>query len=150
MPELSRAKRKLKDSGALETGGDDPTKRPKGIVDVDRDDLYPTKLPRLQQSPTSRTKRSLRARTQLCQRCAKLDIDTLLSRQHKTYRGLPVATLGPGCKMEDWMVPILQPAVFNALPRMVELVRKATASVALLKQDIVHVVEINQNQFIRA
>jgi hypothetical protein len=52
--------------------------------------------------------------------------------------------------MEDWMVPTLQPAVFNALPRMVELFRKATASVALLKQDIVHVVEINQNQFIRA
>lgn len=105
MPELSRAKRKLKDSGALETGGDDPTKRPKGIVDVDRDDLYPTKLPRLQQSPTSRTKRSLRARTQLCQRCAKLDIDTLLSRQHKTYRGLPVATLGPVAKWKIGWCP---------------------------------------------
>jgi hypothetical protein len=65
------------------------------------DDIYPTILPNFGQSSVPLTKRNLRARSSLCKRCAKIDLDMLLSRPHKTYLGQLAATL---VQISDWKI----------------------------------------------
>jgi len=61
----------------------------------ERDDMYPTILPSFRQSSVAASKRNLRERSNLCTRCAKIDLDTLLSRPHKTQAGQPAKNLSP-------------------------------------------------------
>ncbi|KAH7397632.1 heterokaryon incompatibility protein-domain-containing protein [Cadophora sp. MPI-SDFR-AT-0126] len=103
MSELSRAKNKSKHSISLATEVDGLAKRQKRAAD---DDLYPTELSTIRQPLTSQTKESRPIRNQLCQRCTKLDIDSLLSRQHKTRRGLPVAALSPVAQWKIGRCPL--------------------------------------------
>ena len=81
---LKLPKSQEKEEGKLEGNSVDET-----------DDIYPTILPSLSQSSAAQTKRSLPAQSDLCRRCTRIDLDTLLSRPHKTYAGQPTKKLSP-------------------------------------------------------
>ncbi|PMD37808.1 hypothetical protein L207DRAFT_600441 [Hyaloscypha variabilis F] len=53
------------------------------------------------QSPVTPPKRSLRLRSNLCSRCAEIDLDALLSRQHKTQAGQLAQDLSP---VPNWKI----------------------------------------------
>ena len=61
----------------------------------ERGDIYPTILPSFCQSSVTPPKRSLRVRSNLCTRCAKINLDALLSRPHKTQAGQLAKNLSP-------------------------------------------------------
>ena len=92
MSKLSSAKRKSK---AIVANADSLSKRQKRNSDIETESLHPTQLPTLLQPALSSTELIHSTQIRLCQRCVKLDVDKLLSRQHKTYRGLPVTNLSP-------------------------------------------------------
>jgi hypothetical protein len=59
------------------------------------DTIYPTILPSFNQSSAAQTSRNLSAKSTLCRRCTKIDLDTLLSRSHKTHAGQAAKELSP-------------------------------------------------------
>jgi hypothetical protein len=59
------------------------------------DTVCPTILPSFNQSSAARGNRNLSAKSTLCRRCAKIDLDTLLSRLHKTHAGQAAEELSP-------------------------------------------------------
>ena len=60
------------------------------------DIVYPTILPGfIKQSSAAQTNPYPSAKRSLCRRCAKIDLDTLLSRSHKTQAGQPAKNLSP-------------------------------------------------------
>ncbi len=66
-----------------------------------KDDIYSKILPSLSRSTVSVRKRSLRARSNLCKRCAEIDLDILLSRPSKTQAGQAAKNLSP---VRDWKI----------------------------------------------
>ena len=59
------------------------------------DTIYPTILPSFNKSSATQTNRNLSTKNSLCRRCAKIDLDMLLSRSHKTHAGQPAKDLSP-------------------------------------------------------
>jgi hypothetical protein len=69
-------------------------------VDKD-DDIYPTILPSLSRSSAAEITQNLSRRVSLCSRCAKINLNTLLSRSHKGQAGQPVSLLTP---VQNWKI----------------------------------------------
>ncbi|KAH6664202.1 heterokaryon incompatibility protein-domain-containing protein [Halenospora varia] len=78
-----------------------PKERLESLAVNERGDIYPTILPSFRQSSVAPSKRRLRVRSNLCTRCAKIDLDTLLSRPHKTQAGQLVKNLSP---VSNWEI----------------------------------------------
>jgi hypothetical protein len=66
------------------------------------DTIYPTILPSFSQSSATQTNRNLSTKGTLCGRCAKIDLDALLSRSHKTRAGQAAKNLSP---LSSWDMP---------------------------------------------
>jgi hypothetical protein len=67
----------------------------------ERDDIYPTILPSFCQSSVIPSERSLLVRSNPCTQCAKIDLDALLSRPHKTQAGQLAKNLSP---VPNWKI----------------------------------------------
>jgi hypothetical protein len=78
-----------------------PKERLESLAVNERGDIYPTILPSLCQSSVAPPKRSLRLQSNLCTRCAKIDLDALLSRPHKTQAGQLAKNLSP---VPNWKI----------------------------------------------
>lgn len=78
-----------------------PKERLESLAVNERGDIYPTILPSFRQSSVAPSKRNLRVRSNLCKRCAKIPLDTLLSRPHKTQAGKPAKNLSP---VSNWEI----------------------------------------------
>ncbi|KAG4434632.1 hypothetical protein IFR05_009896 [Cadophora sp. M221] len=80
-------------------------KLPTQILDVldvnERGKNFPTILSSLSQSSVSLSKDDRTARSNLCTRCAKIPLDTLLSRPHKTQAGQSAKNLSP---VPEWEI----------------------------------------------
>ena len=105
----AKKKRKFEDVLLPDGQNEHPLKLPKspekgegklkGNSVDETNDIYPSILPSLSQSSEAQKKRSLPAQSDLCWRCARIDLDTLLSRPHKTRAGQPAGELSP---VRDW------------------------------------------------
>ncbi|KAE9371965.1 HET-domain-containing protein [Stipitochalara longipes BDJ] len=70
------------------------------------ENIYPTILPRFIPSSTAQSKRTRLAKSNLCGRCAKIDLDTLLSRSHKTQAGQAAKKLSPVSSWKKTSCPL--------------------------------------------
>ncbi|KAN0099232.1 HET domain containing protein, partial [Hyaloscypha variabilis] len=78
-----------------------PKERLESLAVNEQGDIYPTILPSFCQSSATPPKRSLRVRSNLCTRCAKIDLNTLLSRPHKTQADQLAKNLSP---VHNWKI----------------------------------------------